>query len=86
MNAKIELCKIVSEHYPDVGQCCIEAETAYDKDDRYWVVHLKRGNQSIKHFLPPKDAEFCMQGKQCLNLGIEMNQYHCEIGRVLRME
>lgn len=75
MDNKLELCKIISERYPGVGRCCIEADTAHDKDDRYWVVHLKRGNQSIKHFLPADDAERCLQGKQCLNLGIEMTQY-----------
>ena len=75
MDNKTKLCELITERYPYIDQCCIETDTAYDKDDRYWVLHLKRGNQLIKHHLSVEDAELCVQGKQCLNLGIEMTQY-----------
>ena len=75
MDKRKEICEIITRRYPYIGQCCVEADTARDKYDRYWVVHLKRGNQLIKHHLPAEDAELCVHDKQCLNLGIEMTQF-----------
>ncbi len=39
-----------------------------------WVVDLKHGKQELKTFLDEKDAELCMDGKQCVSLGIEISQ------------
>ena len=35
---------------------------------------LKKDKHELKHFLENQDADFCMKGKQCVALGIEIAQ------------
>ena len=35
---------------------------------------LKKENHILKHFLEPPDADACMEGKQCVSLGLEIAQ------------
>jgi hypothetical protein len=37
-------------------------------------VDLKKEGHELKHFLEPTDADACMQGKQCVSLGLEIAQ------------
>jgi hypothetical protein len=37
-------------------------------------VDLKKEGHELKHFLEPPDADACMQGKQCVSLGLEIAQ------------
>jgi hypothetical protein len=75
MYSKIQLCDKIKALYPDIGQCCIDVDAEYDRSNNYWVVFLKKGEQLIKHFLPAKDADSCMDGKQCVGLGLEIAQF-----------
>ncbi len=74
MHDKNALCEQIRTLYPDIGNCGIDIEVDYDDTQASWVVHLKKGNQKIKHFLPEEDADACMLGKQCVGLGIEIAQ------------
>ncbi|GAB6145485.1 hypothetical protein [Desulfocicer niacini] len=73
MNKK-ELCQKIEQVYPDIGKCGIDMDVAYDNDNSRWKVSLKKGNKSLETFLEPGDAELCMEGRQCVNLGIEISQ------------
>jgi hypothetical protein len=37
-------------------------------------VHLKKGTHALDHFLDLMDADTCMEGKQCVSLGLEIAQ------------
>ena len=82
MFKKDELCKKNQEIYPDVGKCGIDVDVDYDKTEQTWVVNLKSGKKELKTFLEQKDAELCMDGKQCVSLGIEINQLKDSIERM----
>jgi len=71
---KNELCQKIRELYPDVGECGIDVDANYDKDQGRWVVDLKKDQHHLKTFLEDGDAETCMEGKQCVSLGIEIAQ------------
>ena len=75
MYSKIQLCDKIKTLYPDIGQCCIDVDAEHDKSSNYWVVFLKKGEKLVKHFLPAKDADMCMDGKQCVGLGIDIAQF-----------
>ncbi len=77
---KNELCKKIERIYPDIGKCGIDFNVSYDDDNGRWKVHLKKDNKSLDTFLEPGDAELCMDGKQCLSLGIEISQLKDNIG------
>jgi hypothetical protein len=72
---KDELCEKIKAIYPDIGECNIDLDVEYDEEQKSWVVHMKKGHKTVKHFLPDEDADACMEGKQCVGLGIEISQF-----------
>jgi carbamoylphosphate synthase small subunit len=74
MIKKNELCQKILEIYPEIGQCGVNLKVDFDKRQKAWVVSLKKDNHKLKHFLENPDAESCMEGKQCVALGIEIAQ------------
>lgn len=78
---KAELCKKITEIYPDIGQCGIDVDVAYDSEQKRWVVHLEKNDHRIKTYLEDGDAELCLMGRQCVSLGIEINQLRDTVER-----
>ena len=70
MYNKNELCKKIIELYPDVGECGIDVNVDYDEEQKAWVVDLKKDHRELRTFLEDGDAALCMEGKQCVSLGI----------------
>ena len=71
---KNQLCKKIREIYPDIGECGIDIDVTFDKSQSRWVVDLKKDRHHLKTYLEKGDAEFCLEGKQCVGLGIEIAQ------------
>jgi len=78
---KDELCQKIVNLYPDIGKCGIDVNVEFDTDYNTWVVDLKKDKQELKTYLEAGDAEKCMQGKQCVSLGIEIAQLRDSIER-----
>lgn len=74
MYNKNQLCEKIRSVYPDIGECGIDINVEYSADNKAWVVNLKKDNQSLKTYLEPEDANICMDGKQCIGLGIQISQ------------
>jgi hypothetical protein len=72
---KETLCEKIRSIYPDVGACGIDVRAEYDENEKSWVVYLQKGNKEVKHYLPTEDAEACIDGKQCVSLGLEISQF-----------
>ena len=77
-----ELCAAIHELYPDLGACGIDMKVERDDKQDRWVVYLKKDGKELKTYLEPGDTERCMQGIQCVNLGIEINQLKDSIDRM----
>lgn len=74
MHDKQELCKKITEVFPDIGVCGIDVNVDYDERNKAWVVDLKKGGHHLTTFLETDEAETCMEGKQCVSLGIQIAQ------------
>ena len=74
MHDKKELCEKIKEIYPDIGECGIDVDVEYDETKKAWVVDLKKDNHELKTHLDPEEADACMDGKQCVSLGIQVGQ------------
>lgn len=74
MYSKEAMCKKITDLYPDIGKCGIDITAMYDKDKNIWVIDLKKGDHQLKHHLEIPDADACMEGKQCVSLGLEIAQ------------
>ncbi|WP_320039872.1 hypothetical protein [uncultured Desulfobacter sp.] len=77
---KDELCHKIEQIYPDIGTCGIDVKVEYDDDNERWKVFLKKDNKSLETFLEPGDAELCLEGRQCVSLGIEISQLKDNVG------
>ena len=79
---KDELFHKIREIYPDIGECGIDVDVALVEANQRRVVDLKKGSRRMKTFLEEGDAEFCLQGRQCVSLGIEIGQLRDTIARM----
>ncbi len=73
MFSNSDLCRRITTMYPELGNCGIDIDVDFDKKNS-WVVHLLKDEHALDHHLDPKDAGFCMNGKQCISLGLEIAQ------------
>jgi hypothetical protein len=74
MYSKEALCKKIITLYPDIGTCGIDIAVEYDSKKKIWLVDLKKGTHELKHHLEIPDADACMENKQCVSLGLEIDQ------------
>lgn len=79
---KNELCRKITEIYPDIGQCGIDVGVEFDEPSRRWTVELKKDSHQLKTYLEEDDARLCLEGKQCVSLGIEIGQLRSNVERM----
>lgn len=77
-----ELCDKIRVIYPAIGECGINVDVEYDKSQDKWKVHLKKDDKELSTYLDDNDAKLCMEGKQCVSLGIEINQLQDSLSRM----
>ena len=82
MYSKEELCQKIIEVFPDIGACGIDVTVEYDEANKAWVVDLKKDDHELKTFLDDKEAQICMEGKQCVSLGLEIGQLRKNIEKL----
>lgn len=82
MIEKEKLCQKIRDLYPDIGECGIDIDVAFDDLNQRWRVDLKKGSHQLKTFLEEGDAELCLQDRQCVSLGVEISQLRDNIERM----
>ena len=82
MYKKEELCEKIKGIYPDIGECGIDVDVEYDQGKKAWIVDLKKDNHELKTHLEPAEADQCMEGQQCVSLGLQVAQLKANIERM----
>jgi hypothetical protein len=82
MHDKKELCDKIKSIYPDIGECGIDVDVEYDETKKAWLVDLKKGEHELKTHLEPSEADECMEGKQCVSLGVQIGQLRTNIEKM----
>ena len=82
MYNKNELCEKIKGIYPDIGECGIDVDVEYDEGKKAWIVDLKKDNHELKTHLEPAEADQCMEGQQCVSLGLQVAQLKANIERM----
>ena len=77
---KQELCQKITEIYPDIKGCGIDVDAFYSTAKGSWIIELKKGDHKLQHHLAKHDAADCIEGKQCVALGLEIAQLKKNIG------
>ena len=79
MHDKKELCEKIKSVHPDIGECGIDVDVDWNDAKKAWVVDLKKEAHELKTHLEPQEADACMDGKQCVSLGIQISQLKANI-------
>ena len=79
---KKELCEKIRSIYPDIGECGIDVDGEYDEAKKAWIVDLKKGELELKTHLELQEVDDCMEGKQCVSLGIQISQLRANIEKL----
>ncbi len=74
MYDKKELCEKIVELYPEIEASGINVDAFYSTAKGTWIVELKKGDHVLRHHLEKHDAKDCIDGKQCVSLGLEIAQ------------
>ena len=82
MYDKKELCEKIKGIYPDIGECGIDVDVEYDEKKKAWIVDLKKDKHELKTHLEPAEADQCMEGQQCVSLGLQVAQLKANIERM----
>lgn len=69
-----QVCEKIVSLYPEIGLCGVDIDVDLDQAKQAWVVHLKKDTYRLDHFLDLTDADRCMQGKECVALGLDIAQ------------
>ena len=71
---KEELAARLLEIYPEINTHGIELALEFDHEKKAWVVTFTKGGHRLRTFLEKKDADACMEGVQCVYLGVQIAQ------------
>jgi hypothetical protein len=74
MYSSDEICEKITTMYPEIGECGAELNVRYDEQNKAWLVHMKKDNHELNHYLELNDATECLDGTQCVSLGLDMAQ------------
>jgi len=74
MQDRAKLCEKIRSIYPDIGSCGIDVDVEFNEEKKAWVVNLKKGEHELETYLEPQDADRCMEGRECVHLGLQVEQ------------
>ncbi len=76
------ICQKIREIYPDIGRCGIEVSAQYHEQAKAWAITLSKEGHTLKTFLDEEDVKACKEGKECIHLGIQIEQLKKHVGLV----
>jgi hypothetical protein len=61
--------------YPEIIKHALSFSLSFDTDTDSWIVTLSKGKHKLTTHLEKKDAEACLDGIQCIYLGVQIGQF-----------
>ncbi len=61
--------------YPEITKHGLSLFLSFDTDTDSWIVNLSKGKHKLATHLEKKDAEACLDGIQCIYLGVQIGQF-----------
>ncbi len=65
----------IHEMYPKLDKHGVHSTLTYDKKKKTYVLELKKGVHHLSTFIDKADADKCMDGKECVHLGVQIAQF-----------
>ena len=65
----------IREMYPEIIKHDLALSLSFDTDTDSWIVELGKGKHKLSTHIEKKDAEACLNGTQCIYLGVQIGQF-----------
>lgn len=63
------------EMYPDINKYGFDLSLNFNDQKDAWIVKLNHEKHELTTHLERKDAEACLEGVQCVYLGVQIGQF-----------
>ncbi len=70
-----ELMAKLREIHPEIDRHGLDLSVEFNHEKDAWIVDLKKGEHELTTHLERKDADACMEGVQCVYLGVQIGQF-----------
>jgi len=80
MDDSKKFCEKLKGIYPYIGECGIDVAAEYDEAEQIWIVDLKKDDLELRTHLDLEEANRCMEGKQCVSLGLQVAEMRARSG------
>jgi hypothetical protein len=65
----------IHQMYPKIDKHGVAATVTYDKTKKTYVLELKKGPHHLATYIDKTDADKCMEGVECIHLGVQIGQF-----------
>jgi len=65
----------LNEMYPELKRHGVNLSVCFDDKKDAWIVELRKGPKELHTHLEKKDAEACIDGIECVYLGVQIGQF-----------
>lgn len=65
----------ITEMYPEIAKHGIAVGLDYSDEKHAYIVKFKKGAHELTTHLDKKDADACMDGFQCVYLGVQIGEF-----------
>ena len=65
----------IREIYPEIQEHGITFGLGFSDDINAYVLNLKKDIHELTTYLDKKDADECMDGMKCVNLGVKIGEF-----------
>ncbi|BEQ13366.1 hypothetical protein [Desulfoferula mesophila] len=72
---KDDLAAKLKEMYPEINEHKLDLDLEFKPENDYWVIKLSKGDHLMHTLLDQKDALACIEGTQCVYLGVQIGQF-----------
>ena len=70
-----EVAAKLKEIYSEINDHGLELSTEFNHEKNAWVIGLKKGEHELTTHLEKEDADKCLEGIQCVYLGVQIGQF-----------
>ena len=70
-----ELGTKLRKMYSEIDQYDLDLDLEFSHEKDAWVVTLRKGEHELATHLEKKDADQCLEGVQCVYLGVQIGQF-----------
>jgi len=65
----------VLEMYPEIAKMGVVSSLLWDEEKKVYLLKLSKGGHELGTFIDKADADKCMDGRECVHLGVQIRQF-----------